>query len=224
MKDLFNSEKLGLYIDQHTKDPHEYLATIRDDCRSHKWNFMLTTKQQAAFLYAMASTLRALKILEIGSFYGHSTLALAAALPSHGKIISIEHNPKFANKTKRHMELAGFEHNLEMLVGEASALLDNFQTAQMLGTFDLIFIDADKRNYKLYWEKSLTLARDGGVIICDNVLSRGGVLDDSPETSSHVSAIKKFNFDILRDTRTFSFIAPIADGMLVSIKQSTNNT
>lgn len=219
MIDCFTSEKLYQYLDQHTKDPHPHMATIREDCGRHKWSFMLTTKQQGAFLYSMAVSLRAQKILEIGSFYGHSTLALAASLPKNGKIISIEHNPKFAAKTSQNLEQAGFKDNLEMLIGEAPLELSKLETRHNAGSFDLVFIDADKRNYKLYWERSLRLVRAGGMIICDNVLARGDVLNEQHPIGSHVQAVKTFNDEVMNDRRNFSFIATLGDGMLVTVKQ-----
>lgn len=179
---------------------------------------MLTTKQQGAFLYSVAVSLRAQKILEIGSFYGHSTLALAASLAKNGKIISIEHNPKFAAKTIQNLEQAGFKDNLEMLIGEAPIVLANLETVHDPESFDLVFIDADKRNYKLYWERSLRLVRAGGIIICDNVLARGDVLNEQHPLGSHVHAVKIFNDDVMKDRRNFSFIATLGDGMLVTIK------
>ena len=178
---------------------------------------MLTTRDQAAFLYAQTLTLKARKILELGSFYGHSTLAMAAALPPGGKIITIEHNPKFAAVTKEHMTQAGVSHLVEIISGEAPLVLADIERGHMPHSFDMIFVDADKRHFDMYWDSAMRLTRPGGVIIFDNALARGEILDESPDAAGHVASVRNFNARVLNDHRVFSYIATIADGMLVAI-------
>ncbi len=206
------------YVEDHARSPHPYLETIRKNCLAHKWNFMLTTPDQAAFLYSHASLIRAKKILEIGTYYGHSTLALAAALPADGKIISLEHNPKFAAIAQSHMDVAGVAHKVEIRVGEAPLLMPILEQEQGQGSFDLIFVDADKRHFKDYWESGLRLLRAGGVLIFDNALARGEILSDTPGTADHIAAVREFNDSVRSDSRVYSYIATLADGMLVAMK------
>ena len=181
---------------------------------------MLTTRDQAAFLYSQALTMKARKILELGSFYGHSTLALAASLPADGKLITVEHNPKFAALTREHMKEAGVSHLVEVMIKEAPLALPEILNNHTNQLFDLIFVDADKRHFDLYWESALRLTRPGGVIIFDNALARGEILDESIKAAGHIVAVRNFNARVQTDQRVFSYIATIADGMLVAIKNS----
>ena len=217
-KNLFQPADVMDYIQEHSRDAHPQLKNIRLDCEQHPWNFMLSTKDQAAFLHTLAKAVGATQILEIGTYYGHSTLALASALPIDGKIISIEHNPKFANKVTEHMKLAGLEDRMELIVGEARVKLPELELSVKPESFDLMFVDADKRHSKDYWEAALRLVRPRGLIIFDNVLARGAVTSADDTHRSHVEAVRVFNQQVLNDTRVFSFIASIADGMLVATK------
>jgi predicted O-methyltransferase YrrM len=209
--------QLRSYIDKNIKDPHPFLATIRARCMEHKWNFMLTTRDQAAFLHTQARSMSACKILELGSFYGHSTLAMAAALPTGGKLITIEHNPKFADVTRKHMTEAGVGNLVDVITGEAPLTLPGIERDHAPHSFDLIFVDADKRHFEFYWDAAMRLTRPGGVIIFDNALARGEILDESPDAAGHIAAVRNFNARVLNDNRVFSYIATIADGMLVAI-------
>jgi predicted O-methyltransferase YrrM len=209
---------LRTYVDDHAASPHPYLDTIRQRCLQHKWNFMLTTPDQAAFLYTHAKMIGASKIFEIGTYYGHSTLALAAALPEAGRLISLEHNPKFATIAKEHMETAGVSAKVEIRVGEAPLLIPDIEAEHKQESFDLVFVDADKRHFKDYWEASLRLVRKGGVIIFDNALARGEILNESPDAPDHIAAVRAFNDFVKSDKRVFSYIATLADGMLTAIK------
>jgi len=219
-KNLYFPAETNAYLDENTKDPHPYLKTIRDDCKNHKWNFMLTTKQQASLLHMLASLTQARKILEIGSYFGHGTLALASALTHHGKLITIEHNPKFAQKTREHLDAAGIGSKVEILIGEAPKTLDIIEKTHETASFDFVFIDADKRNYESYWETSLRLVRDGGVIAVDNILARGEIFHEDLDPEGHAFSVKLFNEKVSRDPRVHSLIAPIADGMLLAIKSA----
>jgi O-methyltransferase len=206
------------YVAASARPPHPYLDTIRQDCLTHKWNFMLTTPDQAAFLFMHARLTQAKHILELGTYFGHSTLALAAALPTDGQLISIEHNPKFAARASVHMQRAGLSKNVDIRVGEALAMLPLIEEQRGSDSFDLIFIDADKRNTPVYWEASLRLTRPGGLIILDNVLARGQILDQSEDTPDYVPTLRAFNEAARSDQRVFSYIASLADGLLVALK------
>jgi predicted O-methyltransferase YrrM len=207
------------YIDRHARCPHPYLEVIREDCLNHKWHFMLTTRDQVAFLHTQALMIQAKKIIEIGSYYGHSTLALAAALPEDGKLFAIEHNPKFARAAQDHLRAAGVMGRVEFVVSEALPALRQLRTTQSPESIDLIFIDADKRHARDYWELSLGLVRSRGLIVVDNALARGEVVEDLESTAEHVNAVRAFNEQVLHDERVHSLIVSIADGMLLAVKK-----
>ena len=217
-KNTFLAGDLRQYVDSMARSPHPYLATIRADAETHKWSFMLTTKDQAAFLYSAAKMVRAAKILEIGTYFGHSSLALAAALEQGGHLYTIEHNPKFARAASAHFLAAGVADDITVITAEAPLVINQILREHSPGSFDLIFIDADKKNFKLYWEAALTLTRKSGVIIFDNMLARGEILNTDDNAPSHIAAVRAFNQSVLADQRAFTSIATIGDGMLLAIK------
>jgi caffeoyl-CoA O-methyltransferase len=206
------------YIDRHANSPHPHLEVLRENCLEHKWHFMLTTPDQAAFLHAQALLIGAKKMLEIGCYYGHSTLALASALPLDGTLYTIEHNPKFARKAQEHLSTAGVIDRVEFMIAEAPAALKTLQSTHAPESFDLIFIDADKRHLKDYWEIALRLLRPRGLILVDNVLARGAILDESPSADGHIAAVRSFNKFVANDSRVHSMMLSIADGMLLAVK------
>jgi predicted O-methyltransferase YrrM len=179
---------------------------------------MLTTKDQAAFLHAQALLIGARRILEIGSYFGHSTLALASALPSDGKLWAIEHNPKFVRAAQEHLLAAGVLGRVEFMITEAPLALKTLQSTAPKESFDLIFIDADKRHLRDYWDISLGLLRPRGLILVDNVLSRGAILDESSAADGHIAAVRAFNATVVSDPRVHSMILGIADGMVLAVK------
>jgi predicted O-methyltransferase YrrM len=131
---------------------------------------------QGKFLALMVRLLNAKRVLEIGTLAGYSTLWMAQALPMDGKIITLEAMPEYAKVARENFERAGVEHKVEVRVGLA---LDSLpQLAQDSTTpFDLVFIDADKANNLPYFEWAMKLTRQGGLIIVDNVVRAGGVLE-----------------------------------------------
>jgi O-methyltransferase len=179
---------------------------------------MLTTPDQAAFLYSHAKMIHAKKILEIGTYYGHSILALASALSDEGMIINIEHNPKFAAVAEQHMREAGLHQRVQIRVGEAPLLLPVIESEHQPESFDLIFVDADKRHFPQYWEAATRLVKKNGIIIFDNALARGEILNEDEESPNHIAAVRGFNDAVRSDSRAFSYIATLADGMLTSLR------
>lgn len=209
---------IAAYVTGLTRDPHPYLSTLRAEAQAHKWNFMLTTKDQAAALFLHARLVQATKILELGTYFGHSSIAMASALPNHGILTTVEHNPKFAREARRHFEAAGLSEKIHIIVDEALPALTRMEATEGHDSFDLIFVDADKRRALIYWEAGLRLVRPGGLLIFDNVLARGTVADLHIDAKSHVEAVRQFNQVALSDTRVTSILAPIGDGMVIAMK------
>ena len=147
------------------------------------------------------------RILEVGTFTGYSALSMASALPDDGKLLTLDINKETGETARRYWQMAGVDHRIEQRFGPA------LETMQALdGSFDLIFIDADKSNYDLYYERSLELLAPGGAILIDNVLWDGRVIDPSvndPDTQ----AIRALNRKIHADHRVQCCMVPIADGL-----------
>src|SRR5665213_776183 len=149
------------------------------------------TANQGKFLQVMAILCNAKKILELGTLGGYSTIWLARALPEDGKLITIEFDKHHADVAKRNIDNAGLSKIVDVRVGKALDILPEIIAAKE-GPFDMIFIDADKEPYAEYFEQALLLSRPGTLIICDNVIREGKVLDtNSPDEK--VQGVQRLN-------------------------------
>jgi caffeoyl-CoA O-methyltransferase len=146
---------------------------------------------QGKFLQILARLNNAKKILEIGTLAGYSTIWLARALPKNGKLITLEYEPLHARVAQKNIEHAGLESIVEIREGKAIDLLPKL-VEEGAGPFDMIFIDADKTPYKEYFDWSLKLSRSGTLIVADNVIREGKVLD-AKSTDEMVTGVKRFN-------------------------------
>jgi predicted O-methyltransferase YrrM len=146
---------------------------------------------QGKFLQVMTLLCNAKKILELGTLGGYSTIWFARALGDEGKIITVELDKKHAAVAQRNIEKAGLSGKVELRIGKAFDVLQQMITGNE-GPFDLIFIDADKPPYAEYFEQALQLSRPGTLIICDNVIRNGKVLD-ADSTDEMVQGVQRFN-------------------------------
>lgn len=167
---------------------------------------------QAQFLHLMIKTLNIKNILEIGTFTGLSTLSMALALPENGKIITLDKNKKTNMIAVNFFKKAKQDHKIQTIVKPA---LNGFGDL-VKEKFDLIFIDADKMNYKNYYEESLKLLNIGGLTIIDNVLWYGEVVNK--KTNKFTETIKRFNEYVSKDKRVENLIIPLGDGLTVCRK------
>ena len=146
---------------------------------------------QGKFLYLLARLMGAKRILELGTLAGYSTIWLARALPADGHLITIEYDPKHAEVARSNIALAGFQDRVDVRVGRGLDVLPELH-AEGAGPFDLVFIDADKQPYAEYFDWSLKLARPGSLIIADNVVRDGKVLD-AESSDELVRGVRRFN-------------------------------
>lgn len=153
---------------------------------------------QGKFLQLMALLCKAKKILEIGTLGGYSTIWMARALPSDGKLITLEIDPKHAGVASQNMKKAGLESKVEIRIGKALEILPQLES-EKIGPFDMIFIDADKSPYTEYFQWALRLSRPGTLIVADNVIREGKVLDNNSQDNM-VTGVQRFN-KILAETK-----------------------
>ncbi len=146
---------------------------------------------QGKLLNLLAQLCKAEKILELGTLAGYSTIWMARALPANGKLISLEYDPKHAAVAQKNINRAGLDKVVEIRVGKGLDLLPQL-AAEGVGPFDMIFIDADKPPYAEYFEWALKLSRPGTLIIADNVIRSGKVLDEN-HTDEMVTGVQRFN-------------------------------
>jgi caffeoyl-CoA O-methyltransferase len=170
---------------------------------------------QAAFLQFIIKSTGAKYIMEIGSLAGYSAISMARALPEDGKLIALEINPKYASFIKDRTKKAGLDHVISVENIYALDFIESFSPEYKL---DLVFIDADKKNYKNYAEKTAPLLRKGGLIIADNALGFGYIADKDPERANEVEPIRQFNKWFFENPEFFSSFVTIGDGLLMGVK------
>ena len=170
---------------------------------------------QAQFLQTLIKISNIKKILEIGSFTGFSALSMALALPSDGLLISLDKNSEFSMKAKSFYKKAN-EKKIKQIIKPATESLKELKDSSQ--KFDLIFMDADKKNYLKYYETCFDLTNKNGLIVIDNVLWHGEVIDDT-KNNKFTNIIRKFNTHIKKDIRIVKNIIPIGDGLTVCIKK-----
>ncbi|MFI5731227.1 O-methyltransferase [Kribbella sp. NPDC051587] len=170
---------------------------------------MLTTPDQAGLLTTLTQLISARRAVEIGTFTGFSALAIARGLPADGQLICLDASEEWTAIGRRYWERAGVSNKIELRIGDGHAL-----AAELDGSFDLAFVDADKPGYIDYFEKLLPLIRPNGVLLFDNTLAGGRVADpDGP------SDRKEFNAHIAKDERVDVTILGIGDGLTLVRKK-----
>jgi len=172
------------------------------------------------FLYLMARISKAVKILEVGTLAGYSTIWMAKALPENGRLISLEIDPRHASIARKNIERAGLSSKVEVRVGKAIDLLPGM-VKESEGPFDMIFIDADKPPYAEYFEWALKLSKSGTLIIADNVIRDGKVLDPNHEDPM-VQGAQRFNKALAANNQVSATILQTIgvkeyDGMAIAV-------
>jgi predicted O-methyltransferase YrrM len=206
------SEELNAYlIEMGAREP-EVLGHLREETAVMPQAGMQIAVEQGALLSMLVKLLDARKILEVGTFTGYSSTAMALALPGDGRIVCCDVSKEFTDVARRTWAAAGVEDRVELRLAPALETLDALLTGGAAGTFDLAFIDADKTNYAGYVEGCLRLVRSGGVIAIDNVLWSGRVIDPA-ETDEDTQAIRDLNAALATDERVDIVMLPIADGV-----------
>ena len=170
---------------------------------------------QCHFLHLIIKISNIKKILEIGTFTGLSTLSMSLALPKNGKLIALDKNEKTSKVANKFFKKAKQKNKIKIITQKALTSLNDLKNNNE--KFDLVFIDADKENYKNYYDLSLDLIHTNGLIIIDNVLWYGEVVDINNKNKL-ASIIKKFNIYVNNDKRTENLILPLGDGLTICRK------
>jgi caffeoyl-CoA O-methyltransferase len=168
---------------------------------------MMVGALEGQFLKMLVGLTGARRILEVGMFTGYSTLALAEALPKGGTIVACEIDPVAADIAKRYFAESAHQDKIDVKVGAAAEILK-----RLWGPFDLCFIDADKENYGVYYDTCLELTRTRGLIVIDNILCDGRVLDPQDDCTKSVDALNK---RIRSDPRVENVLLPVRDGIML---------
>ena len=168
---------------------------------------------QGKMISILAQSIGAKSILEIGTLGGYSTIWLARALPPDGRLVTLESDPHHARVARENLSRAGLSGKVEVVEGPALANLP-----AVAGPFDLVFIDADKGGYAAYFDELLPRVRPNGLLLVDNTLWSGRVVD-ADATDGDTAAIKAFNDKVAADDRVESYLLPVGDGVTLIRKR-----
>lgn len=215
---LSMTEALYGYLLRATLREPQVLQRLREETAKLPSGQMQISPEQGQLMALLVELLGARRVLEVGTFTGYSSTALALALPSDGKLLACDLSEEWTNVARRYWREAGVEPKIELRLGPALATLDAVLAEGQAGSYDFAFIDADKTAYDDYYERCLQLLRPGGLVAVDNALWAGAVADDTDQ-GDNTRAIRALNAKIAADPRVTSSLVPIGDGLHLARKR-----
>ena len=198
---LLNSDSVPNLLLELEKETHQKVLQPR----------MLSGSLQGRLLSLFSNIIRPKTILEIGTYTGYSTICLAEGLSKNGKTHTIDNNEELVTIQNKYFKKSGFEKKIFFYLGNAVEIIPKLK-----GPFELVFIDADKINYEKYFDFVIPKMSKGGLIISDNVMWSGKVLDEFDSIDESTVALKKYNKKLKNDPRVKTTILPIRDGLSLS--------
>ena len=216
---------LAEYIEQHSSPESDALRKITRSTHLELINpRMLSGHVQGRVLSMISQMIQPERILELGTFTGYSALCLAEGLTEKGTLLSIEHNDELEDMIRRNLALSPLGEKIELVIGnakEAMRRLGERQEAKGAELFDLVFIDADKKEYCDYLDLVLPLMREGGWILADNTLWDGHIVDPAYDKDRQTVALRAFNDKVMQDERLEKVILPLRDGLtIIKVKRA----
>jgi caffeoyl-CoA O-methyltransferase len=211
------TEPLYEYLLAHGVREGALLRQLREETRALPNSAMQIAPDQGQFLQLLVSALGVKHAIEVGVFTGYSTLCTALSLPEDGRIVACDIDAETTGVTRRYFAAAGLSHKLDLRLGPAVETLHALLQAEGEGGFDFAFIDADKEHLRDYYELCLRLVRPGALVVVDNVLWGGSVIDPNNQNGT-TRAIREFNAWLVRDTRVQISMIALADGLTMARK------
>ncbi len=211
MKTLY-PEQIQTYIDQVTDAPKTIQKKLGDTTAALPQAIMQTPHDQTVLLATLVASMNAKKVIEVGVFTGYGTLAMAQAMPEDGKIIACENSNSWTEISTTHWKEAGVDHKIDLRLAPAIDTLNALIEGGQSNTFDFVYIDADKKGYKAYFEASLQLIRPNGLIALDNMLWRGQAADENTD-ENHAKVVRETALEIAEDKRVSKCMLPVGDGI-----------
>ena len=203
------------YILQHTDPEPEYLTQLNRETWIRMLNpIMCSGHLQGRVLSMLCKMIQPVHALELGTFTGYSALCIAESLPENGELDTIESDDELEEFILRNFEKTPFEDKINLLIGNALDIIPALDK-----TYDLVFIDADKREYEAYYEAVLPKIRQGGFILADNTLWSGKVVEKVHQNDQQTLGILRFNELIATDNRVEKVILPLRDGLTLIRKK-----
>ena len=214
-------EDLNAYLREVSVREPDVLRRLREETAELEGAGMQISPEQGQLMALLVELLGARKALEVGTFTGYSALRVALALPADGKLVACDVSEEWTAVGRRYWEEAGVDGKIDLRIAPALETLGSLIAGGEAGTFDIAFIDADKENYEVYYERVLELVRPGGMVLIDNVLWDGKVIDaENQETGT--KAIRALNAKLHGDARITLSMIPIGDGLTLARKRPPN--
>lgn len=217
----FLAQDLENYVLAHSQEELPILKELdrQTHLRANKPR-MLSGHLQGNFLQMISQLMQPKRILEIGTYTGYSAICLAQGLAQNGVLHTLDNNPEQESIAKEFIKKANLEDKVKLHLGNAADIIPTLLKEE-IEEWDLVFIDADKSNYSLYYDLVFDKVRKGGIIIADNVLWSGKILlepDKIAKSDKNTLALLEFNQKIHHDKRAFHTLLPLRDGLMMAIK------
>jgi predicted O-methyltransferase YrrM len=212
------TEELYQYLWSSIDREPELLQQLREETALLPMARMQIAPDQGQFMALLVKLIAARRVLEVGTFTGYSALVMALAMPADALVVCCDVSQDWTDIARGYWQRAGVSDNIKLHLQPALQTLDELLQQGGAESFDLAFIDADKENYGLYYERSLQLLRPGGLILIDNVLWEGGVIDDANQDIDTV-AIRTLNAALKIDARIDLAMVAVADGLTLAVKR-----
>jgi caffeoyl-CoA O-methyltransferase len=208
----FLPKKIDDYCEAHTTPDSEILnALVRDTHLKTLAPRMLSGHLQGRFLSLISKLMRPKRILEIGTFTGYSALCFTEGLADDGLLYALEANDELAYLIEKNIKKSGFQEKIVLKIGNALEIIPTLDEI-----FDLVFIDAGKRDYPAYYDLVIDKVRSGGLIMADNILWSGKVVEDKKDLDTQI--LDGFNKKIMTDPRVENVLLPLRDGIMMAYK------
>lgn len=199
------------YIESHSSREPEWLEEVARRTNIHILNpRMMCGHVEGRLLSMLTKMAGARRVLELGTYTGYSALCLAEGVADGGEVITIDHNDELEDVVSEHLRLSPYGDRVRCIVGDALE-----QIGKLSGTFDLIFIDADKREYEAYLDAVLPLCHPGTIILADNTLWDGHITDPQYDKDRQTTGLRAFNDRVVRDERLETVLLPLRDGLTI---------
>jgi predicted O-methyltransferase YrrM len=209
------SDELAAYVvEVGTREP-DVLARLRAETAAIPQHGMQVAPEQGAFLALLVELMGARRCLEVGTFTGYSSTAVALAMPGDGRLLCCDVSEEWTSMARRYWEEAGVADRIELRIAPATETLDQLLADGEESAYDFAFVDADKSGYDDYYERLLRLVRPGGLIAFDNTLWSGRVLDREAEDAD-TRALQALNRKLAADERITLCLLPVADGVTLA--------
>jgi len=210
-----DNQEITNYAELHTSAETDLLHRIhRETYVKMPFPRMLSGHLQGRLLSFLSHSLKPLTILEVGTFTGYSAICLAEGLAENGILYTIEINEELEDQLRGLFQEAGLQEKIKLQIGNALELIPGIP-----GSFDLIFLDADKENYPEYYSLLVNRLNPGGILLADNVLWSGKVLAKAPDSDMETRGIKEFNDMVMQDERVENLLLPFRDGLMMIRKR-----